>query len=79
MNKLEFERLEQQAERETESVAAKKIQEDIQTEFIYIYNELIDFCYKNDLEPDAVIQIITSKLGKNSRAQIKKQGYISKI
>ena len=79
MNKLEFERLEQQAERETESVAAKKIQKDIQTEFIYIYNELIDFCYKNDLEPDAVIQIIISKLGKNRRAQIKKQGYISKI
>ncbi len=79
MNKLEFERLEQQAEKEIESAVTKKILENIQVEFIYIYNELIDFCYKNDLEPDAVIQIITSKLSKNRRAQIKKQGYISKI
>lgn len=79
MNKLEFERLEQQAEREVEKEATEKIHKDIQDEFIYLYNELVDFCNENDLEPDPVIQIITAKIGRKRSSQIKKQGYISKI
>lgn len=79
MNKVEFEKLERLAEEEKEQEATEKIHKDIQDEFISIYNELIDFCHENDLEPDPVIQIITAKIGRKRSAQIKKQGYISKI
>ena len=79
MNKEEFEKLEQLAEKEKEDEATDKIHEDIHNEFIFIYNELIDFCRENDLEPDPVIQIITAKIGRKRSSQIKKQGYISKI
>lgn len=79
MNKLEFERLEQLADKEVEEEATEKIHKDIQDEFIYLYNELVDFCNENDLEPDPVIQIITAKIGRKRSSQIKKQGYISKI
>ena len=79
MNKVEFEKLERLAEEEKEKEATEKIHEDIQDEFIYIYNELIDFCHENDFEPDPVIQIITAKIGRKRSSQIKKQGYVSKI
>jgi len=79
MNKEEFEKLEQLAEKEKEEEATDKIHEDIHNEFISIYNELVDFCRENDLEPDPVIQIITAKIGRKRSSQIKKQGYISKI
>jgi hypothetical protein len=52
---------------------------DIHGEFVYLYNEIFDFCQEYDLEPDPVIQIITKKLSAKRRQQIKKDGYISKI
>ena len=72
MTKKEFEQLEEEA-------ALKEMHDDIHGEFIYIYNEIFDFCQENDLEPDAVLQIITNKLSNKRRQQIKKDGYISKI
>ena len=72
MTKEEFERLEEEA-------ALEEMHDDIHVEFIYIYNEIFDFCQENDLEPDAVLQIITNKLSNKRRQQIKKDGYISKI
>ena len=79
MNKEEFERLERQATAELEEAACKQMHEDIHNEFIYLYNEIFDFCRENDLEPDPVIQIITKKLSAMRRKQIKNDGYISKI
>lgn len=79
MNKEEFEKLEQLAEKEKEEEATDKIHEDIHNEFIFIYNWIFDFCQENDLEPDPVIQIITKKLSATRRKQIKNDGYISKI
>lgn len=79
MNKAEFEKLERLAEEEVEKEATEKIHKDIQDEFVSLYNELVDFCNENDLEPDPVIQIITAKIGRKRSDQIKKQGYISKI
>ena len=72
MTKTEFEQLEEQA-------ILNNIHNDIHGEFIYLYNEIFDFCRENDLEPDVVLQIITKKLSNKRRQQIKKDGYISKI
>ena len=79
MNKAEFEKLEKQAEIEIEENATEQMQKDIYYEFVSIYNWIFDFCQENDLEPDVVIQIITKKLSAKRAAQMKKQGYISKI
>lgn len=79
MTKEEFEQLEKQAETELEEAACKQMHKDIHNEFIYLYNEIFDFCQENDLEPNPVIQIITKKLSATRNKQIKKDGYISKI
>lgn len=79
MTKEEFAKLEQEAELEQEEEVCQQMHDDIYHEFVYMYNEIFDFCYENDLEPDAVIQIITKKLSDTRRKQIKKDGYISKI
>lgn len=79
MNKEEFEKLERQAEDELAEEANEQIHKDIHNEFASLWNEVFDFCQENDLEPDAVIQIITKKLSAARSKQIKKDGYISKI
>ena len=79
MTKEEFEKLEKEADLEVETEATKQIHKDIHNEFVFLWNEVFDFCQENDLEPDAVIQIITKKFSAKRSGQIKKQGYISKI
>lgn len=72
MTKEEFANLEEKA-------CLEEIHDDIHGEFIYIYNEIFDFCQENNLEPDAVIQIIAKKLSAKRSQQLKKDGYITKI
>jgi len=79
MTEEEFEKLEMQAEDEIAEEACKQMHKDIHNEFVYLYNEIFDFCQENDLEPDLVIQIIIKKLSAARRKQIKNDGYISKI
>lgn len=79
MTKEEFEKLERQAEDEVVEEATEQMHKDIHNEFVSIWNEVFDFCQENDLEPDAVIQIITKKFSAKRSGQIKKQGFISKI
>lgn len=79
MTKEEFEKLERQAEDKVVEEATEQMHKDIHNEFVSIWNEVFDFCQENDLEPDAVIQIITKKFSAKRSGQIKKQGYISKI
>lgn len=79
MTKEEFVELEKQAESEKLNDGIQKMQDDIYNECVSIYNEIFDFCYENDLEPDVVIQILVRQLSSTRRNQIKKDGYISKI
>ena len=79
MNKEEFEKLERQAKYELVEEANEQMHKDIHNEFVSLWNEVFDFCQENDLEPDAVIQIITKKFSAKRAVQMKKQGYISKV
>lgn len=79
MTKEQFEKLELEATKKAEEDSCAQMYQDIHNEFISIWNEIFDFCYENDLEPDIVIQILVKQLSSTRQKQIKKDGYISKI
>lgn len=78
MTKEEFERLEKEALTTSINEATQTMLDDIHNEGVDIFNQIIDFCNENDLEPDAVIQLITRQLSAERRKQLKKQGFIAK-
>ena len=79
MTKEEFQKLENEAQKELEADAVAKMQNDINDEFIWIWNHIFDFCQDYDLEPDPVIDIIKSKMSREHKRQMNEDGYITKI